>query len=173
MPDTTTAPETDVETTPDETLTSDSPKPTDSATDDVPEAVKNVLAKERKTAREAEKRAKALEAELQELRDRDKSEAEKLAEQASRDAKRAEEAEAKLTRYEVAADKGLDPKLADLLTGSREEMEAKADLLLEHAKPKVDPETYDAGVRTTSTDPAGMTPEEEHRQTLKQLFGQA
>jgi hypothetical protein len=69
---------------------------------------------------------------LKELEDADKSETERLMEASKAAEKRAEEAEAKALRYEVAADKNVPAKLARFLTGStREELEAAADELIE------------------------------------------
>ena len=68
---------------------------------------------------------------LAELEDANKSKEDKLAEQATAAQQRAEAAEAKLIRLEVAADKGLSRKLAARLQGTtREELEADADDLL-------------------------------------------
>lgn len=69
---------------------------------------------------------------LRELEDADKSESEKAKEEAAREKKRADEAEARLVRLEVGAEKGLTPSQARRLVGStREELEADADELLE------------------------------------------
>lgn len=102
-----------------------------SATDELGDAGKKALEAERREKRAAEKRAKELEARLREFEDRDKTEAQKLAE-------RAEAAEAALAalesnalRSEVALEKGLTPSQAKRLIGStREELEADADELL-------------------------------------------
>lgn len=95
-----------------------------------------------------------LERQLKEFQDRDKTDAEKLAERAEAAERAAAENAQKLLRFEVAAEKGLDPKVAALLNGvTREEMAESADLLLELAKPKVDPSTFDGGARITA--PAG------------------
>lgn len=126
----------------------------------------------RREAAASRTRAQEAEGRLQEIADRDKTEQQKLAERAEAAEKAAAETAERLARFEVAADKGLEPKYTELLTGSREEMEAKADLLLEALKPPpVDPAAFDGGVRTTSTDSAGLTPEQQHRQTLQQLLG--
>jgi hypothetical protein len=95
-------------------------------------AGKKALDAERREKRAAERRAAELEARLKEFEDRDKTEAQKLAE-------RAEKAEAELAtlqaaslRAEVALEKGLTPAQAKRLIGStREELEADADELLE------------------------------------------
>lgn len=79
--------------------------PTDEGRDDLPDEVKAILAKERKAAREAEKRARAAERERDELRRATMSEAEKALDKA-RDEGRAEgraEMGAKLVRAEIRA----------------------------------------------------------------------
>lgn len=109
---------------------------------------------QRESEAAAKKQAQELAAKLKEYEDRDKTEQQKLAEAKEQAEKDAAAATQELMKYRVAAAKGLNPKLADLLTGStQEEMEAKADLLLEHAKPPVDPSTFDGGAR-------GPAPEE-------------
>jgi hypothetical protein len=63
----------------------------------------------------------------------------------------ASDAEAKLLRYEVALQKGLDARLAERLRGSsREELEADADTLaaLAHRYQAQHAPNYDGGVRT-------------------------
>lgn len=70
-----------------------------------------------------------------------KSEHEKLAEQLAAAQASATEATAKLTRYEIASQKGIPAEALDLLTGStREELEVAADKLLsliaDQSKPK-------------------------------------
>lgn len=123
---------------------------------DVPPEVKAAL-------RKANKEAETLRLKLQEIEDRDKTEAEKVAERAKAAEDRATQAESKALRLEVAFEKGLTPAQAKRLVGtSREELEADADELLETfkpaepaepAKPTVD---LDLGTRTTaatSSDP--------------------
>lgn len=98
---------------------------------DLPDKVKEVLAKERTAAREADKRARDAEARMKELEDRDKSEAQKIQEE--RDALRTERDQLahQSLRRDVAEDKGLTPAQAKRLTGTtREEMETDADDLL-------------------------------------------
>lgn len=92
---------------------------------DLGDAGKKALDEERKARRDAEKALKDAQAKLQELADRDKSESEKLADRIAQAEKRAADAEAKLLRHEVAAEKGVK---ARWLSGStREELEAAAD----------------------------------------------
>lgn len=117
-------------------------------TDDVPPEVRRALNK-------ANKEAETLRLKLQEFEDRDKTEAEKVAERAKDAESRAAKAESKATRLEVAFEKGLTPAQAKRLVGeTREELEADADEILrdfpvkpaEPEKPTVD---LDLGARTT------------------------
>lgn len=118
-------------------------------TDDVPPEVRRALNK-------ANKEAEALRLELKEFKDRDKTEAEKVAERAQTAEERATKAESKATRLEVAFEKGLTPAQAKRLVGeTREELEADADEILrdfpvkpaEATTPTVD---LDLGARTTA-----------------------
>lgn len=79
---------------------------------------------------------------LKEMEDADKSEVERASEAAKAAEKRAEEAEARVLRLEIAHDKGLSPSQAKRLVGAtREELEADADELLEAFKPSEDDKT--------------------------------
>jgi hypothetical protein len=111
----------------------DKPEPEDKPDPDKPdvftrpedEAGKKALEAERAARREAERK-------LKEFEDAGKSELEKATTAASEAAKRAEEAELKALRLEVAGDKGLTPSQARRLVGTtKEELEADADQLLE------------------------------------------
>lgn len=100
------------------------------------DAGKKALDAERKNARAAARERDALAAELKEIKDRDKTEAEKVAERAKTAEDRAAQAESKALRLEVAFEKGLTPAQAKRLVGStREELETDADELLETFKP--------------------------------------
>lgn len=100
------------------------------------EAPPEVVAALRKANKEAEK----LRLQLKEYEDRDKSEAEKLAERAAAAERRAAEMEAQLMRREVALAKGLPAALVDRLRGgSREELDADADQLLALVAPPAPP----------------------------------
>lgn len=91
----------------------------------------------RKRAKEAEDKANALEARLNELEGKDKSEIEKLTAKLAEYERKAQEAEQRALRAEVAASKGLTPAQAKRLVGSTlEELEADADELLESFKPQ-------------------------------------
>lgn len=111
---------------------------------DLGDGGKSAIDKERAAARAAEKRAKAAEAELQKLKDKDLSDQDRKDREAKDALTRAEAAEARALRLEVAADKGLDLKLAGRLQGStREELEADADTL-RALLPAATPATGDA-----------------------------
>jgi hypothetical protein len=98
---------------------------TDEAKPDIPKEVQAAL-------RKANKEAETLRLKLKEIEDRDKTEAQKLAERAA--AAEQERDALKLTamRQRIALEKGLPPQLADRLKGSTEdEMSEDADALLE------------------------------------------
>lgn len=90
-------------------------------------------------SRKHEGQAKTNAAELEQLRaagDESKSELERLAERVAASERRAEEAELKALRADVAASKGLTPAQAKRLHGSTlEELEEDADELLAAFKP--------------------------------------
>lgn len=134
----------------DETADQDSPEEADSGTtddakvgkggkddDSEPFDADRAKAKIHKANNEAKKlrdRLKELEplaAKAKELEDADKTETERLTERASAAEKRALEAEVRVLRMEVAAEKGLTPAQAKRLVGSsKEELEEDADDLL-------------------------------------------
>lgn len=99
------------------------------------ETLRAKLEEWKRAARKWEQRAKTNEEaarRLQEAEEAEKTVAEKLADAQ----RRAQEAELKVLRYEVATAKGLPPKLARFLAGSsREELEEAAVELLEAIKP--------------------------------------
>ncbi|WP_432111372.1 hypothetical protein [Streptomyces sp. YPW6] len=101
---------------------------------DLGDAGKKALAEERRARREAETRLKELEpiaAKAKQLEDAKKSEAEKLTEKLSAAETRAQAAEDRAMRLEVAAKKGLTQAQAKRLVGTTpEELEADADELL-------------------------------------------
>jgi hypothetical protein len=103
----------------DDTSTTEQP-----ARADIPPEVKRALNK-------ANKEAEALRLKLKEYEDRDKTEQQKLAESHAAAEQRAQAAELRVTRLEVAADKGLTPAQAKRLVGAtREELEADAEDIL-------------------------------------------
>jgi hypothetical protein len=118
---------------------------------EVPPEVKRALAK-------ANKEAETLRLKLKEYEDRDKTEAQKLAERATAAENQAAAAQTELMRYRVAADKKLPAELAARLRGSTpEEMAADADELLSllNAQQQRQTPSYDGGVRQ-STRPTSM-----------------
>lgn len=98
---------------------------------DLGDAGKKALDAERREKRAAEKRAAELEARLKEFEDRDKTEAQKLAERAEKAERDLAAIQQNALRAEVALEKGLTPSQAKRLIGAtREELEADADELL-------------------------------------------
>lgn len=91
---------------------------------------KRALDAERKSRQAAERRAREAEAKLKAAEDAEKSALERLQGQVAELTKRAEAAEAKADRFEVAAAKGLTLSQARRLVGNtKEELEADADAL--------------------------------------------
>jgi hypothetical protein len=117
---------------PDDTSTDDGKDEGATPEPDPNAGAKKALDAERKARRDAERQLKELSERLQEIEDRDKSEADKTAERLAAAEARATEAEAGLMRAHVAAAKGLTPDQAKRLVGTtQEELEADADVLLE------------------------------------------
>lgn len=134
---------------------------------DKPDAVKAAIKAERDAAKAARKEADDLRAKLREHEDRNKTDEQKLTERAER----ADAAEAKALRYEVAAAKGIDLRLALRLTGStREELEADADTLKGLVKSETPSPDLDGGARKTAPKPK-VDPEKAHGQFLADLLG--
>ena len=108
------------------------PDPTPDPKNDLGDAGKKALEAERKARRDAETAKRDLEAKIKEYEDRDKSDGEKLADKIAAAEKRANDAEARALRLEIASAKGLTPAQAKRLVGStQEELEADADEILE------------------------------------------
>lgn len=123
----------------------------------------------RSEAAASRKARQELEAKLAEYEDRDKSELEKLAGKLTKAEQRAQEAESSLLRFQIGAQKGLDPELLPFLTGtSKEELEQKADVLLAKVGQKEKPD-FDGGTRVPT--PEAKTPEDAHRDFLMTVFG--
>lgn len=118
--------------------------------------LRSEAAKYRTEAQEAKARA-------QEYEDRDKSELEKLTGKLSKAEQAKADAEARLLRFEIAAEKQIPADALDLLTGTtREELEAKAEKLLELVKSRNESEKtpdFDGGPRDPA--PNKKTPEEQ------------
>ena len=130
----------------------------------------------RKQAATARTRATKAERQLEELRaaaDTSNSDTERLTKAVDAAEARADAAELKASAYEVAADRSLDLKWAEYLTGdTREAQEQKADelvkLLAAQGNSKT-PTSFDAGVRRTPEET--RTPEEEHNLLLLRASG--
>lgn len=107
-------------------------EPQDSDTDPDPSAeASKWKSLARKHEAQAKKNADAARR-LAEIEDANKSEIQKAADKAAEAEKRAEQAEAKALRFEVATDKGVPKHLHRFLTGTtQEELEEQADALLE------------------------------------------
>ncbi|MFI2664872.1 hypothetical protein [Micromonospora carbonacea] len=107
-----------------DTTTDTNEQPGGERPQEVPPEVKRALSK-------ANKEAETLRLKLKEYEDRDKTEAEKAAERLTAAEQRAEQAELRALRLEVAGEKGLTPAQAKRLVGAtREELEADADDIL-------------------------------------------
>lgn len=101
---------------------------------DVPRAKAKIRKanQEAKALRERVKELEQAESRLQELEDAEKSQLDKATERITAAEKRAEEAETRALRLQIAHEKGLTPAQAKRLSGSsQEELEADADELLE------------------------------------------
>lgn len=124
------------------------------------EGGKKALDAERKAKTVAERQAKAAQKQVDDMQkrlkafeDRDKTEAEKLAERATAAEQAAQSATARLLRFEVAASKKLPAGFAGRLQGStKEELEADADTLLQELGEQQQRTTpsYDGGVRAAA-----------------------
>jgi hypothetical protein len=115
------------------------------------------------------KAAQEAAAKVEEFESRDKSEVEKLTGKVEREKSRADAAESRLLKFQVAAEKQIPAEAMDLLTGSdREELEANADKLLALSKGGAKTPDFDGGVRETP--PEEVTPEQAHAKILGDLF---
>lgn len=171
--------ESTTEETPEETPEPEGGKEPDLAVD---------VAKWKAMARKHEQQAKtnaAAAKKLAELEDANKSEIEKASEAAKTAQERADAAEAKALRYEVALDKGVPKKLMKFLTGSTaEDIEASADELLEALGPDTGgkntgeetssggrpKEKLRPGADTTSTEDEGDDPREIAKKIPRSIF---
>lgn len=135
------------------------------------ERAKAKIAKANKEAEGLRRRLHEAEQKVSEFEDRDKSELEKLTDQLQAEQKRAQEAQARLLRFEVATEKKVPTEAIDLLSGStKEELEAQADRILSIAKQESAPApSFDGGARDPAPEP--KTPEQAHNDFLLQLAG--
>jgi hypothetical protein len=147
--------------------------PADAPADQPPADLSAEVEKWKAMARKHEGNAKAnAEAarKLAEIEDAAKSEAERLAEQATKAEQRATQAETALARLRVASSKGLPPELADRLVGSTEEELAEdADRLLTLVKPSDGTPPKPTG--SADTGPQGAPPS--NTPTLQQQIADA
>lgn len=112
------------------------PPATGEAEQEQPKPKAEIPAEVRAALHKANKEAETLRLKLKEFEDRDKTEADKLAERLANAEARALQAD----RLEIALEKGLSRSQAKRLVGAtREELEADADELLEDLGPRVDP----------------------------------
>lgn len=154
----------DTATNDDETK-QDPPKEGEGEGEDAGEKLKSALRKERQAAREARAKAREHEATIAQLRD-ELAAAKQTADKLTELEDRAATAEAKALRYEVAAEKGIDLKLASRLSGStREELEADADDFLASIGVAAD---FDGGVRTRA--PQKEDPAKAHGRFIASLL---
>lgn len=126
----------------------------------------------RREAADYRTRLADVETRLQERDDADKSEGQKLSEKLTAAEQRAADAESRLVRYEVAAERSLDMQAAGFLVGStRDEVEKSADdlvkLLKERGKPA---SSFDGGARGTPP-PEQKSPEQAHNDLLLDALG--
>jgi hypothetical protein len=126
----------------------------------------------RKEAATHRNKATELEAELSKLRDRDKSETQRLTDRAAESERRASAAETRAMRFEIAAERGLD--LADAMHfagDTREEIEAAADhwaKRMSNSQPSKSP-GFDGGARQTPDET--KPPEQAHNDLLLRAMG--
>ena len=127
-------------------------------------SLRSEAAKWRKEAQEAKAKA-------QEYEDAQKSELEKAQDRLAQTEKAKAQAEATLLRYEVATERNIPGNLMDLLVGdSKEELEQKADLILENVKPAETPQaTFDGGPREPAPEP--KTADQAHNELIVGLLG--
>jgi hypothetical protein len=123
-------------------------------TPEVPElgdAGKKAIQSEREARKIADKRADDLAAELKAIKDAQLSDVERAKQSAAESAKELADLRRETDRKTVAIEKGLDADLLPFLTGgSRDEMEAQADILLARINapktPRSDPSQGPSGV---------------------------
>jgi hypothetical protein len=144
----------------------DDPTEPPEPTADPPAPTADDLAAVKAALKKANEEAAASRLKLKEIEDRDKSDSEKLSERAATAERRAEEAEARALRLEVAAAKGLTPGQAKRLAGSTlEELEADADELLADFAPTTGESEPPLGGRPKERLRGGGSPAEEPEET--------
>jgi predicted RNase H-like nuclease (RuvC/YqgF family) len=163
------APEEETEETTDQTT--ETTEETQEETVEVPEgaknpdAVKKALEAERATAKAAKARAKELERQLQEAQEASKPLEQRIEEANSK----AQEAEVRALRFEVAAEAGLDLRLASRLSGStKEELAADAKTVAELFGAKGPVAPPEGGLRPAPKKPENV--EQAHNNTISALI---
>lgn len=145
--------------------TNDEPKAEkpDSFSREYVEKLRAEAASNRKAAQEAA-------AKVEEYESANQTELEKLTGKLSKAEESRKAAETKLLRFEVAAEKEVPPQAVDFLVGdNREELEAKADKLLQLVKDKETTPDFDGGARDPAPEP--KSPEQSHDEDVLRLLG--
>ena len=141
--------------------------------DQLPAETQAEIRKLRSEAASNRKAAQEAQAKVAEYESANQSELEKLSGRLAATEKQRDEARASLLRFEVAAEKQVPGDALELLTGTtREELEAKADKLLELVKSRTETEKapdFDGGVREPAPDP--KAPEDAHNEAVLALLG--
>jgi hydroxylamine reductase (hybrid-cluster protein) len=139
---------------------------------DNPDAVKHALSAERAAKKAAEKRANELAAKVEEFENQNRSELERLTAKVTKAEQAKGEAETRLLRYEIAAEKQVPADALDLLNGTtREELEASADKILNLVKSRTDTDKapdFDGGAREPAPD---ADPATAHNREVLKLLG--
>lgn len=130
---------------------------------DYVKSLRSENARYRTEAQEVKKR-------LDELEERDASEVEKAQRKVSKLEQEAADAKSRLLRFEVAAEKEVPADALDLLTGTtREDLEARADKILELVKNRNETPNFDGGPREPA--PVSESPEQAHNRTFLEQLG--
>jgi vacuolar-type H+-ATPase subunit I/STV1 len=150
----------------------DAPEP-EAKADEAKTFDKEYVASLRSESAQRRKENQALKERLEELEERDKSELERALSKATKAEQAKAEAESRLTRFEVAAEKQIPAEAVDLLNGtSREELEASADKILNLVKSRTESEKapdFDGGAREPAEDADPGTAH--NRQIAELIFG--
>ncbi len=141
--------------------------------DSLPVETQAEIRKLRSEAASNRKAAQEAQAKVTEYESANQTELEKLNGRLAKTEKERDEAKSSLLRFEVAAEKQVPAEALELLTGTtREELEAKADKLLELVKSRTETEKapdFDGGAREPAPDP--KRPEDAHNEAVLALLG--
>lgn len=153
--------------------TDNTPSPSGGGDAPLGDAGKAALDAERKARTAAEKELKKFRDAEQAQRDKDLPEIDKARREATENLTKAEQAELKALKFEVAYDEGLPKELVGRLVGNTEEelrADAKSLLALVGEKgPKVPKADPSAG-RKSTTGNSGLTPAEDFGDMIEDLF---